>query len=168
MPSCIGANEYSSEETMSIKVSNLEVIQRLVGARVNTMGKVFKKSIEVEKDNIITRTHQGIDMNGEGFEPYSPKNPGKNWKAHREKFNYQTAYVDLKFSEDMFKAFRAVVEKSGFKFLATIFFDDRKQAQKAKGHHTGQLGRVEFKPRKFFGLSVPQRETIISKLRNVK
>jgi hypothetical protein len=168
VPSCIGANEYSSEETMSIKVSNLEVIQRLVGARVNAMGKVFKKSIEVEKDNIIKRTHRGVDMNGEAFEAYSPKNPGKNWKAHRERKNRQTAYVDLKFSEDMFKAFKAVVERSGFKFLATIFFDDRKQAQKAKGHHTGRLGPTTFEPRKFFGLSQSQREAIISKIRNAK
>jgi hypothetical protein len=153
---------------MSIKLSNIEIIERLVGARVNTMGKVFKKSVETEKDNIITRTHRGIDVNGEAFEPYSPKYPGSNWKAHRERNNRQTAYVDLKFSDDMFKAFKAVIEKSGFKFLATIFFDDRKQAQKAKGHHTGQLGPTTFKPRKFFGLSQSQREAIISKIRNAK
>jgi hypothetical protein len=153
---------------MSIKVSNLEVIERLIAARVNSMGKAFEKSVETERNAIEARTLRGIDVDGRPFEPYSPKNPGRNWKAYRERNGRQVAYVDLKFTGDMFEALKSVVKKSGFKFLATIFFDDRKQAQKAKGHHTGQLGPTTFEPRKFFGLSQSQREAIISKLRNVK
>jgi hypothetical protein len=152
---------------MSIKVSNVEIIERLIKDRVNTMGKVFKKSVETERDNIITRTHRGIDMDGRPFRKYSREHEW-NWADTRRINNKQTAYVDLKFSEDMFKAFKAVVERSGFKFLATIFFDDRKQAQKAKGHHTGQLGLTTYEPRRFFGLSQSQREAIISKIRNAK
>jgi len=152
---------------MSIKVSNLEVIERLIAARVNSMGKAFEKSVETERNAIEARTLRGIDVDGRPFEKYSQRKEW-NWRDVRIKNEKQVAYVDLKFTGDMFEALKSVVKKSGFKFLATIFFDDRKQAQKAKGHHTGQLGPTTFEPRKFFGLSQSQREAIISKIRNAK
>lgn len=153
---------------MSIKISNLEIIEQKVLKRLEPIGGAFKRAIEAEKEGIRKRTQQGLDVEGRPFTPYSPKHPGKNWKAVREKTGFQTAFVDLTYSKDMFNAFKAVVKRDGFKFLATIFFDDAKQAQKAKGHHTGQLGNVKFKARKFFGLSQSQQETIVSKIRNAK
>jgi hypothetical protein len=68
----------------------------------------------------------------------------------------------------MFNALKVIVRRDGAKFLATLFFNERKQAQKAKGHHTGQLGKTTFSPRKFFGFSGSQRETIANKIRNAK
>lgn len=153
---------------MSIKISNLEIIEQKVLKRLEPMGKAFRSAVETEKEGIRKRTQQGLDVDGRQFEPYSKKHPGKNWKSVREKTGFQTAFVDLTYSKDMFNAFKAVIKRDGFKFLATIFFDDAKQAQKAKGHHTGQLGNVKFKARKFFGLSQTQRETIVSKIRNAK
>lgn len=152
---------------MSIKISNLEVIERIVKKRVDDMGSRFEGAVDTQRKAIETRTNSGIDVNGQQFAPYSKKHKW-NWRDERRVNGYQTAYVDLKFSGDMFKAFKTIVKKDGFKFLATIFFDDRKQAQKAKGHHTGQLGNVKFQPRKFFGLSQSQREAIVSKIRNAR
>lgn len=156
---------------MSIKISNLEIIEQKVLKRLEPMGKAFRSAVEAEKEGIRKRTQQGLDVDGRQFEEYSPnQRTGRNWKDVRRTSEppRQTAFVDLTYSKDMFNAFKAVIKRDGFKFLATIFFDDAKQAQKAKGHHTGQLGNVKFKARKFFGLSQTQRETIVSKIRNAK
>ncbi len=152
---------------MNISVSNLEAIQRAVEKRINAIGGSLEQAVQVERDAIETRTKQGIDVNGSPFEKYSESKKW-NWRDVRIKNEKQVAYVDLSFSGDMFEALKTVVKRSGFKFLATIFFDDRKQAQKAKGHHTGKLGRTTYEPRKFFALSQSQREAIISKIRNAK
>ena len=152
---------------MSIKISNLGIIERIVKKRVDDMGSRFEDAVDTQRKAIETRTNSGIDVNGQQFAGYSDRKKW-NWRDTRRINEKQTAYVDLKFSGDMFKAFKTIVKKDGFKFLATIFFDDIKQAQKAKGHHTGQLGKTTFKPRKFFGLSQSQREAIVSKIRNAR
>jgi hypothetical protein len=153
---------------MKIDILNLEIIDRRVLKRLEPIGKVFQKAIDVEKEGIKKRTQQGVDVDGASFEPYSPKHPGSNWKSVREKTGFQTAFVDLTYEGGMFNALKTVFKREGFKFLATIFFDDTKEAQKAKGHQSGQLGNVKFKARKFFGLSQTQQETIVSKIRNAK
>lgn len=153
---------------MKVEFSNLEIFERKMQERVEPIGKALLKAVETEKEVIRARTHQGIDVNGEPFPEYSRKHPGKNWASVRVGEGLQIGYVDLKFSGDMFRALKVSLKREGFKFLATIFFNERKQSQKAKGHHTGQLGRVKFKPRKFFGLSQQQRENIMSKIRNAK
>ncbi len=155
---------------MTIKIENLGVIERAVKARLEKMEPEFKSAVETEKEAIITRSKSGIDVAGKNFKAYSDneKWKGKNWKDTRRAEGFQTAYVDLTYSGDMFNAMKVAFRKEGFKFLATIFFGDQKQSQKAKGHQTGQLGKNKFEPRKFFGLSQSQREAIVSKLRNVK
>ena len=153
---------------MKIDILNLEIIDRRVLKRLEPIGKVFRKAVEAEKEGIKKRTQQGVDVDGGSFEPYSPKNPGTNWKSVRDRTGFQTAFVDLTYDKGMFKALKTVFKEEGSKFLATIFFDDAKEAEKAKGHQTGQLGKVKFKARKFFGLSQTQRETIVSKIRNAK
>ncbi len=153
---------------MKIDILNLEIIDRRVLKRLEPIGKVFQKAIDVEKEGIKKRTQQGVDVDGVSFKPYSPKNPGNNWKSVRERTGFQTAFVDLTYDKGMFRALKTVFKRDGFKFLATIFFDDAKEAEKAKGHQTGQLGKVKFEARKFFGLSQTQQETIVSKIRNAK
>lgn len=155
---------------MTIKIENLQAIERAVAARLEKMEPEFKRAVEAEKETIITRSKSGIDVTGKNFKAYSDneKWKGKNWKDVRNAEGFQTAYVDLTYSGDMFKAMKVIFKKEGFKFLATIFFDNLKQSQKAKGHQTGQLGRNKYEPRRFFGLSNSQRESIVSKLRNVK
>lgn len=153
---------------MSITITNLEAINRAVQERLKKMEPTFQSAVEVEKDAIITRSKSGIDVDGKNFKEYSPKNPGRNWKQVREDTGFQTAYVDLSYSGDMFEAMKVAFRREGFKFLATIFFNDRKQSKKALGHQSGQLGKVKFEARKFFGLSKTQREAIASKLRNAK
>lgn len=153
---------------MRIEISNLGIIERKVKARMEPMWKAFQKAVETEKEVIRSRTQQGVDVNGETFEPYSPKNPGRNWAAVRKRKGFQTSRVDLSFSGDMFKALKVSFRRDGFKFLATVFFNERKQSQKAKGHHTGQLGPTKFEPRKFFGFSKAQQDKIISKIRDAK
>lgn len=153
---------------MRIEISNLGIIERKLKKRIEPMWKAFQKAVETEKEVIRSRTQQGLDVEGRPFEPYSPKSPGSNWKSKRERLGYQTGHVDLTFKDAMFKALKVSFKRDGLKFFATIFFNNRKQAQKAKGHHTGLLGTVEFMPRKFFGLSRTQRRTIISKIRNAK
>ncbi len=153
---------------MKIEISNLAVIQKKVLKRLEPLGKAFQKAIDVEKEGIKKRTQQGVDVDGTSFAPYSTKHPGSNWRGVREKAGLQTAFVDLTYSGDMFKALKTVFKRDGFKFLATIFFNDAKEAEKAKRHQTGQLTSGKFKARKFFGLSQTQRETIVSKIRNAK
>lgn len=154
---------------MSISISNLAIIEQKVLKRLGPVEKAFRKAVEAEKEGIRKRTQKGIDVNGEPFEEYSRnQRTGRNWRDVRRRTGYQTAFVDLTYSKDMFNSLKAVFKKDGFKFLATIFFDDAKQSQKAKGHQTGQLGNVKYKARKFFGLSQTQRETIVSKIRNAK
>ena len=153
---------------MRIEISNLGIIEQKVKSRIEHMWKAFQKAVEVEKEVIRSRTQQGVDVNGDTFEPYSPTNPGRNWAAVRKRNNRQTSRVDLSFTGDMFRALKVSFRRDGFKFLATIFFNERKQSQKAKGHHTGQLGPTKFEPRRFFELSKRQRENIISKIRNAK
>jgi hypothetical protein len=152
---------------MRIDISNIGIIEKKVKARIEPMWKAFQKAVETEKEAIRIRTQQGLDMDGRPFEKYSSEQKW-NWKDTRNKKGYQTGYVDLTFKGDMFKALKVSFRRDGFKFLASIFFNDRKQSQKAKGHHTGQLGPTKFKARKFFGLSQKQRETIVSKIRNAK
>jgi hypothetical protein len=152
-----------------IKVENLQAIERAVKARLEKMEPEFSNAVEAEKNQIKARTQSGVDVNGKQFVAYSDKDgPQGAWKDIRKNNNKQTAYVDLTFSGDMFNAMRVVFRKDGFKFLATIFFSDSLEAKKAKGHQTGLLGKIRFEPRKFFGLSQSQRESIVSKLRNVK
>jgi hypothetical protein len=154
---------------MMIKIENLQVIEEAVNARLEKLQPTFNEAIKVEMEAIKTRTQSGVDVNNKPFVAYSDKQgPQGVWKDVRKANNKQTTYVDLKFSGDMFKAMQTTFKKEGFKFLATIFFGDRKQSQKAKGHQTGQLGLIKFEARKFFGLSQSQREAIVSKLRNVK
>jgi hypothetical protein len=152
---------------MRIEISNLGIIEQKVKARIEPMFKAFQKAVETEKEVIRTRTQQGLDVNGRPFIEYSDSQKW-NWKDTRNKRGYQTAHVDLTFKGYMFNALKVSFRRDGFKFLATIFFNERKQAQKAKGHHTGQLGRTRFKARKFFQFSQRQRETIVSKIRNAK
>ena len=153
---------------MKIDILNLEIIDRRVLKRLEPIGKVFRKAVEAEKEGIKKRTQQGVDVDGGSFEPYSTKNPNDSWKSVREKAGLQTDFVDLTYSGGMFKALKTVFKRDGFKFLATIFFDDAKEAEKARRHQTGQLTSGKFKARKFFGLSQTQRETIVSKIRNAK
>lgn len=154
---------------MTLKVENLQAIERAVKRRLERIEPAFKEAVTTEKERIIARTQTGVDVNGRQFVAYSEKDsPYGRWKDVREANGKQTAFVDLKFSEDMFKAMQVAFRKEGFKFLATIFFNDGKQAKKAKGHQTGLLGRIKFQPRRFFGLSKTQRETIASKIRNAK
>lgn len=153
---------------MKIDITNLGVIEKKVKARIEPMWKAFQKAVETEKEVIRSRTLQGIDVNGDGFKPYSPKNPGRNWAAVRKRNNRPTGYVDLNFTGTMLKAMKVSFKRDGFKFLATIYFSDRKQSKKAQGHNSGQLGPTKFEPRKFFGLSQAQRETIMSKIRNAR
>ena len=154
---------------MTIKVENLQAIERAVNQRIDKMAVEFSSAVESEKNQIKVRTQSGVDVNGKQFVAYSDKEgPQGVWKDVRNANNKQTAYVDLTFSGDMFNAMRVVFRRDGFKFLATIFFADSLQSKKAKGHQTGLLGKIRFKPRKFFGLSQQQRESIVSKLRNVK
>lgn len=153
---------------MSIEIINLGVIEQKVKQRIGSMEKAFQKAVQSEKEVISTRTQEGLDVNRETFVPYSSKNPGRDWKDVRKKKNLQTSHVDLKFSGAMFKAMTVSFKRDGSKFLATIFFNERKQSQKAKGHNSGQLGPTTFAPRKFFGLSQTQREAIISKIRDAK
>ncbi len=152
---------------MSIEIRNLEVIEKKIKQRLDAMGPAFTNAVQAERDAIETRTLQGIGVNGRPFKKYSDKHEW-NWKDVRRVNGFQTAYVDLKFTGDMFKALKTVFRKDGFKLLATILFTDTKQAQKAKGHQTGQLGLTTFQPRKFFGLSKSQRGAIVSKTRNAK
>lgn len=152
-----------------IKVENIQAIERAVNQRIDKMAIEFSSAVEAEKNQIKVRTQSGVDVNGKQFVAYSDKEgPQGAWKDIRKTNNKQTAYVDLTFSGDMFNAMRVVFRKDGFKFLASIFFSDSLQAKKAKGHQTGLLGKIRFQPRKFFGLSNSQRESIVSKLRNVK
>ena len=152
-----------------IKVENIQAIERAVNQRIDKMAIEFSSAVEAEKNQIKVRTQSGVDVNGKQFVAYSDKEgPQGAWKDIRKTNNKQTAYVDLTFSGDMFNAMRVVFIKDGFKFLASIFFSDSLQAKKAKGHQTGLLGKIRFQPRKFFGLSNSQRESIVSKLRNVK
>jgi len=167
----MSACSYSSgRRAMTIEIKNLEAINRAVEERLNKMGPTLQTAVEREAEGIKTRTKSGIDVDGKQFTPYSdnPKWAGRNWKDIRKKAGLQTAYVDLTYDGDMFKAMKVAFRKEGFKFLATIFFNDQKESKKALGHQSGQLGKVKFIARKFFGLSKTQRETIASKLRNAK
>lgn len=152
---------------MRIEISNLGIIEQKVKKRIEPMWQAFQKAVETEKEAIRARTQQGLDVNGVPFEKYSTSQKW-NWRDTRSKKGYQTNHVDLTFKGDMFRALKVSFRRDGFKFLATIFFNERKQSQKAKGHQTGRLGPTSFQPRKFFGLSQRQRETIISKIRNAK
>lgn len=167
MPSCAYP---SGAKGIMVKIQNIEAITKAVAARLEKMQPEFKSAVEVEKETVITRSKAGIDVAGKNFKAYSDneKWKGKNWKDVRRSEGFQIGYVDLTYSDDMFKAMKVVFGREGFKFLATIFFDNLKQSQKAKGHQTGQLGKNKYEPRKFFGLSQSQRESIVSKLRNVK
>jgi hypothetical protein len=155
---------------MTIEIKNLEAINKAVEERLRRIEPTFQDAVEQEAEGIKTRTKSGIDVNGKQFVPYSnnEKWAGKNWKDVRKEAGLQTAYVDLTYDGDMFNAMKVVFKKDGFKFLATIFFNDQKQSKKALGHQTGKLGKVKYAARKFFGLSKPQREAIASKLRNAK
>lgn len=150
---------------MNITIKNLNVIQEAIEARLNAMEPAFEEAVESEKDRLITRTQSGLDINSKQFKGYSKKS---GWRRIRINNNKPVNKVDLTFSGDMFDSLSINFRRDGFKFLATLFFKDLKQGQKAKGHQTGQLGRTKFFARPFFGFSNSQRETIASKLRKVK
>jgi hypothetical protein len=152
---------------MSIEIRNLEIIERKIQKRLDAIEPAFQAAIEAERNVIEARTLTGIGVNGRPLKKYSTKHEW-NWRDVRRVNGFQIAYVDLKFTGDMFEALKTAFKRDGTKFLATIFFNDRKQAQKAKGHQTGQLGPTTYEPRRFFGLSKSQRGTIISKIRNAK
>lgn len=155
---------------MKVTISNTEAFQKAVEQRLKAIEPVFKQAVETEKQRIVARTQQGQDMDGSKFRGYSTEGKVYNWRDVRmaAKPPRQVNHVDLTFDGDMFRALKVVFRRDGFKFLATIFFNERKQARKATGHHTGKLGRVDFTPRKFFSLSSTQRETIASKIRDAK
>lgn len=151
----------------TLKLSNTQAFESAVKKRIDAVPPVLKDAVEAETSEMVRRTQSGQSLGGQKFVKYSDRLPW-NWKDERKAEGLQISYVDLTFTGAMFKALRVVVRRDGFKFLATVFFNDPKQAQKAKGHHTGQLGRTKFSPRKFFGFQGKQRENIASKLRNMK
>lgn len=151
----------------TLKLSNTQAFEIAVKKRVDAMPPVLEQAVQAETNQMVKRTQSGQSLGGQKFVKYSTSQPW-NWKDQREAEGFQTSYVDLTFSGAMFKALRVVVKRDGFKFLATVFFGEPKEAQKAKGHHTGRLGKTTFSPRKFFGFQGKQRENIASKLRNMK
>lgn len=155
---------------MQVKFSNLDVVSKVVAERIEKIPPVLKDALIVERGRMIERTKGGKDINGNRFKAYSRKNPGKNWRDVRIANDKQVAVVDLTFDGDMLNPNGMSIEiiRNGSKFLATISFSDAKQARKATGHQTGQLGTVKFEPRRFFGFSQPQRRTIASKIRDAK
>lgn len=167
MPPPAGSNQYAAKEEMKVKISNTQVIKEAIKQRMDAIEPVFKEAVEEEKVKVVQRTQKGLGVNGRNLKAYSTRFK-RNWLDERKDQGLQTSRVDLTFSGAMFEALRVVFKRDGFKFLATIFFDNKKQAAKAKGHQTGQLGRTTYTPRKFFGFSGAQREAIASKIRNGK
>ncbi|NDD53809.1 hypothetical protein EBZ39_08005 [bacterium] len=155
---------------MNITFSNLDVFSKAVEERIQKIPPVLKDALIVERGRMIERTKGGKDVGGNRFVAYSRKNPGRDWRDVRIANDKQVAIVDLTFDGDMLNPNGMSIEitRDGSKFLATISFVDAKQARKATGHQTGQLGLIKFRPREFFGFSQPQRRTIASKIRDAK
>lgn len=152
---------------MSVEITNLEVIERLVKKRLDDIPKVLESAVNAEARVMVQRTKEGKSIGGQPFIKYSTKSKHP-WRDVRIAAGKQVAKVDLTFSGDMFDALRVTITKDRFKILATVFFNEQKQAKKALGHQTGQLGRTTFTPRKFFGFYGKQRENIAFKIRNMK
>jgi hypothetical protein len=138
---------------MNIKVENLEGIQRTIRSKVDQLKPVFKKALEVEKERIQSRTQSGLDVDGNTFDYYRPftvKNRRKNKK--------QVNHVDLTFSGDMFRAFKARFSETEWTITGVLSFGDE----------SWKVLKNEGYGRNFFGLSNEQVEIIKNKLRNAK
>jgi len=138
---------------MNIKVENLEGIQRSIEARLQQMKPAFKEALDVEKERIKARTQSGLDVDGNTFKYYRPftvKNRRKNKK--------QVNHVDLTFSGDMFRAFKALYSEDQWKITGVLTF----------GNESDKVLSNESYGRNFFGLSNEQVEIIKNKLRNAK
>lgn len=155
---------------MEFTIKNTNIISKLVEERVAKIPAVLNDALVVERTKMIERTKRGMDIEGRRFKAYSKKNPGRDWRDVRKANSKQIGYVDLTFDDDMLdpNGMSIDIRRNGSKFLATISFTDAKQARKAKGHQTGQLGLIKFFPRRFFGFSRPQRGAIASKLRDIR
>lgn len=140
---------------MGIKVENLAAIERVVKERMEKMKPAFKEAVGVEKDRIRTRTQSGQSVDGKPFSKYSRK-----WARVRKQAGLQTAYVDLTYTGDMFKAMKASFTSDETSTTGVISFAGRDEAKKAMENE--MLGRY------FFGLTNEQIEIIKTKIRNAK
>lgn len=152
MPPCAYTNGYGA--IMTLKIENLGVIERAVKQRMEKLKPVFKEALGVEKERIKTRTQSGQSVDGKPFSKYSRK-----WAKVRKQAGLQTAYVDLTYSGDMFKAMKASFTADEASITGVISFDGKDEAKKAIENE--MLGRS------FFGLTDEQIEIIKNKLRNV-
>ena len=142
---------------MTIKVENLQAIERAVKQRLQNMKPVFQDALKVENERIKTRTQSGL--NGDG-QPFANNKYSKKWAKRRESKGLQTNYVDLTFSGAMFKAMKVSFDSNETSTTGVISFTGKSEAKKAIEH--------EMYGRYFFNLTDEQIEIIKNKLRNVK
>lgn len=143
---------------MNLTYSNIDAIKNAVSRRLERMKVVFTESIELEKEQIKSRTISGI---GASDKQLSPSKYSRRWAKERQKYGLQTAYVDLKFTGAMLNAIRVAYTKKGDVIVGTIFFDTNDASNKARWNE-------RFPGRKFFALSKRQQQSIRTKLRQVQ
>jgi hypothetical protein len=142
---------------MTIKVENLQAIERAVKQRIQNMTPVFQDALKLENERIKTRTQSGL--NGDG-QPFANNKYSKKWAKRRENKGLQTNYVDLTFSGAMFNAMKVSFGSTETTTTGVISFTGKKEAKKAIEN--------EMYGRYFFNLTEEQIEIIKNKLRNVK
>lgn len=134
---------------MGITIKNAEVIVKVVKDRLEAMTDRLEVALADEATRIVIRTRKQLDVDGNQFDPLSPKYAKYKAKKGRK------PEPDLTFSGNMLNAIQTRVEKTQDGATGTIFFGSAREALKAAGNQ---------QRRKFFGLSDEQVARIKKKL----
>jgi hypothetical protein len=111
--------------------------------------KAFMVAVQDQIAIIQARTQKGIDADGSGFAPYTPK-----YREKRARNNDQTEPPNLTVKGNMLASIRLSNTRETPTGISTeIVFGSDEEARKARGN---------MKKRKFFALSDEQKQDIIN------
>jgi hypothetical protein len=124
--------------------------QKLAGELQRTVEQTLGIAVSDEVTQMIIRTRNGLDVDGQPFQQYS-----EEYAIYKEKKGRNPSPPDLTISGAMLGSITSTVKNLGSDIEATVYFGDAYEAEKA---------RANLKYRRFFGFSLEQLDRIRDKL----
>ena len=137
---------------MGVKIKQMPNFSRLKEQFQREVVAEMQRIALDNREEVITRTGRGLDVNSQSFTAYTPKYA--KFKASKGR----NGRVDLRFSGRMLQSFQTQVFQRGSKFIARIFPGSNLDALKVQGN---------MRWREFFAISDKQKQEFRDRMTNV-
>lgn len=138
---------------MTIKITGMDAISKKLNSIATTEPPLDAIGAYAVQE-IIARTHRGVDMHRKSFKPYA-----ETTKESRTKYGAQVSRVDLTMTGNMLASMTHNVKGN----TVTILFRASDENAKAHGHY---FGTKRLPQRKFFGINTKMKKAIVNIIEN--